>query len=88
MTDPVMAPGDDVPNVDVDCHCAETSTDSISDERLKAVTDRLDTLNANLFWLCQTFHALLASIPRNGMLGLMARKVLNQQDQGQAPHGN
>lgn len=81
MTEPVIPPDDDK-----DCHCGQAS--GIADERLKAVTDRLDVLNANMLWMCQTIYSILTSIPRNGMAGLMMRNVLNKIDQGQAPHGD
>jgi hypothetical protein len=71
---------------DHDCHNCGHATD-ISTEQLKAVTDRLDALNANLTWICQVVHGMLTNIPRSGVAGIMVNKVL-RTNQGQAPHGN
>lgn len=70
-----------LPNVnDHDCHCGESATD-ISTEQLKAITDRLDTLNANLGWLCQIVHSMLTT-PMSGIAGMVRNKVLKNQGQG------
>jgi hypothetical protein len=84
MTEPDSAPAD-IPLLaresqhtpetnDHDCHCGDAATD-ISTERLKAVTDRLDVMNANIGWLCQVVHSII-STPRGGVAGLVMNKVL------------
>lgn len=63
--------------------CGEPPID-ITGEQLKAVTDRLDLLNGNIQFLCQTVHAVMQSIP--GFAGTRIRKTMDTQRQ--APHGH
>lgn len=70
---------------DHDCHCGESTLD-ISTEQLKAITDRLDVLNANIGWMCQVVHSMLTA-PMGGIAGMVRNKVLKNQGQGTHDNG-